>query len=60
MIIYRPEDEGYEVESADEEEVSNELFQYGIEDIKNIYLVYDVEDDVILNAIIVEYEANKL
>lgn len=52
----RLEDAGYIVESGDEEEVSNELAQYGIEDIKNIYFVYDGEDDDIPNAIIVEYE----
>lgn len=53
----RLEDEGYVVESGDEEEVSNELAQYGIEDIKNIYFVYDGEDDDIPNAIIVEYDS---
>jgi hypothetical protein len=52
----RLEREGYVVESGEEEEVSNELSQYGIEDIANIYLVYDGEDDDIPNAIIVEYD----
>lgn len=53
----RLEREGYVVESGEEEEVSNELSQYGIEDIANIYLVYDGEDDDIPNAIIVEYDS---
>lgn len=52
----RLEREGYIVESGEEKEVSNELSQYGIEDIANIYLVYDGEDDDIPNAIIVEYD----
>jgi hypothetical protein len=52
----RLEREGYVVESGEEKEVSNELSQYGIEDIANIYLVYDGEDDDIPNAIIVEYD----
>jgi hypothetical protein len=52
----RLEREGYIVESGEEKEVSNELSQYGIEDIANIYFVYDGEDDDIPNAIIVEYD----
>ncbi|MFO7968738.1 MAG: hypothetical protein R6U15_01330 [Candidatus Izemoplasmatales bacterium] len=55
----RLEDAGYIVESGDEDEVSNELSQYGIENITNIYLVYDDEDDSIPNAIIVEYESEE-
>lgn len=53
----RLEDEGYIVESGNEEEVSNELSQYGIEDIENIYFVYDDEDANVPNAIIIEYSS---
>ncbi len=53
----RLEDAGYVVEAGDEEEVSSELDEYGIEDIENIYFVYDTEGDDIPKAIIVEYES---
>lgn len=53
----RLEAEGYVVESGQEDEVSSQLNEFGIEDIKNIYIVYEDEDDTIPNAIIVEYDS---
>jgi|GEM_PF-4851158 len=53
----RLEDEGYVVVPGNEEDVSEELSEYGIEDIENIYIIYDDEDDNIPNGIIVEYSS---
>lgn len=54
----RLERNGYRVESGEEEDVSNQLNEWGIENVNNIYLVYedDPEDDI-PNAILVEFES---
>lgn len=54
----RLEQNGYRVESGDEEDVSNELSQWGIENVNNISLVYEGDsDDDVPNAIIIEYSS---
>jgi len=54
----RLERNGYRLESGNEEDVSNELNEWGIENVNNIYLVYeDDPDDDIPNAVLVEFES---